>query len=291
MNKKYKSRIKNVGQGLILLLLTILLAIVLRVFFMAAFTISGISMYPTVDTGDKVVVNKQIPGPRIIRYGNPEEGIKPDIRRIKGLRRIRRNDVLLLNKPYNRTESFAPDWNVHYIKRCVAIPGDTFYIEQGIYKVKNSPDTIGNYHNQYLFSLEDEASIPKGIFRCYPKRNPHYQWTAKSFGPLYVPRKNDTLAIDSINIALYQDMIEYETGGNIQISDHQVYLNGRILTHYTFGMNYYFVAGDYVSNSVDSRYWGPLPEDHIVGKAAFVLSSRDKYTGKMRWNRFLKAVR
>jgi signal peptidase I len=279
MHPKLKSILKSALYWLIVLLATILLTIVLRVFFIASFQISGTSMYPVIETGDKVVVNKQIPGPRIIDYGDPEAGIKPNIKRIKGIRPIRRNDVLVLNKPFNRTKTFTPDWNVHYIKRCVAIPGDTFYIENGIYKVKNVADTLGNCQNQRRFGMGSEKTIPGNIFHCYPKRNPHYGWTVLHFGPLYIPRRGDSLAIDTLNIALYKDMIEYESGEKISVADSQVRLGERPLNRYTFHLNYYFLTGDYVSDSVDSRYWGPLPEDHIVGKAAYA------------WNRGLKPLR
>ncbi|GHT29415.1 hypothetical protein FACS189432_08540 [Bacteroidia bacterium] len=82
------------------------------------------------------------------------------------------------------------DLNVNYLKRCIAIPGNTFYIENGIYKVKNSPDILGNREAQLAFSQLKPEDIPPEIFRYFPLDS-LYGWNVKSFGPLYVPKKGD----------------------------------------------------------------------------------------------------
>jgi signal peptidase I len=122
--------LKNCRYWFCIVLAGILLAIILRVFFFAAFVIPTPSMEPAIIPGDKVIVYKQIPGPRIIRnFFSLHKGEKPDIIRLKGIRAVRRNDVLIFNFPYSDWSKLEMDMSVFYAKRCVAIPGDTFYIE------------------------------------------------------------------------------------------------------------------------------------------------------------------
>jgi signal peptidase I len=217
------------------------------------------------------------------------DGEKFETFRVKGFGKVKRNDVVVFNFPYTDWNHLQPDLNVYYLKRCVAISGDTFSIEDGIYKVKNSSDILGNYENQYHFSQLQTEEVQSGNFYCFPLDD-SYQWNVKSFGPLYIPRKGDTLAIDSRNILLYRNLITYETDKEISVHADTVYLADTPLLSYVFQQNYYFMAGDYVFDSRDSRYWGLLPEDHIVGKATVILQSKDRDTGKRRWERFLKAI-
>jgi signal peptidase I len=126
--------LKNCLYWFCIVLLGILLAIVLRVFFFATFVIPTFSMDPAI-----------IPCPRIIRnFFSLHKGEKPDITRLQGTRAIRHNDVLIFNFPYSDWNWLEMDMNMFYAKRCVAIPGDTFYIENGIYKVKNRLIELGN---------------------------------------------------------------------------------------------------------------------------------------------------
>ena len=116
------------------------------------------------------------------------------------------------------------------------------------------------------------------------------KWTLTSFGPLYIPRKEEKIRLDSLNIHLYRSLIEYETGGQISFADNMCYLDHKPYPYHVFEQNYYFVAGDFPVDSEDSRYWGLLPEDHIVGKAAYVWRSVDPDTRKYRFDRFLKPL-
>jgi signal peptidase I len=289
-SSKRRSWLKNCLYWFFIVLAGILLAIVLRVFFFATYVIPTPSMEPAIIPGDKVMVYKMIPGPRIIRnFFSLHKGEKPDITRLKGMRTVRRNDVLIFNFPYSNWERLEMDMNVFYAKRCVAIPGDTFYIEDGIYKVKNCPDTLGNYKAQRRFSQKKAENIRPEIFNCFP-HDKAYRWNVKSFGPLYVPCKGDTLPIDPENVKLYWNLIRYETGSELNLQNDTVYLNSEPLQSYVFQQNYYYMAGDLTFDSRDSRYWGLLPEDHIVGKVGLVLHSKDKQTGKQRWERFFKTI-
>jgi signal peptidase I len=270
--------------------MAIVLAIMMRVFIFSSFKIPSYSMSPALDAGDYILVNKLVLGGRIYKNFDFRKGGKVETKRLWGFREVKRNDVLVFNFPY-RDDWVNMDFNfnVFYVKRCVAIPGDTFYIENGIYKVKNCSDTLGCYPNQaenYQRFARDTGRI---VDECFPFDG-EYNWTVLNFGPLYVPGKGSTLAIDAQNIKLYRNLIVYETELPITVKNDTVYIDDEILRTYTFRKNYYFMAGDWTFDSRDSRYWGLLPEDHIVGKAAVIWKSEDMNTGKFRWERFLKTI-
>ncbi|MDR3218941.1 MAG: S26 family signal peptidase, partial [Dysgonamonadaceae bacterium] len=172
-----------------------------------------------------------------------------------------------------------------------ALPGDTFSIENGIYIVKGITDKLGHYEREVELSQKADSLFPPEIFNCFPHDTANFGWTIKNFGPLYVPKAKDTVHLDTLNYVLYKNLIEYETDRPVRLRDGKLYLGDRVLYDYTFQMNYYFMAGDYIFDSRDSRYWGLLPEDHIVGKAAVIWQSKDMLTKKRRWNRIFKAVK
>jgi signal peptidase I len=288
---KIRSWLKTCCYWFFIVLAGILLAVVLRVFFFSLYSIPTSSMEPTIMPGDQVIVNKMIPGPRIIRnFFSLYKGEKPDIKRLKGTRAIRRNDILIFNYPYSNWNKLDLDMSVFYAKRCVAIPGDTFYIENGIYKVRSVSDHLGCHEKQEQLSGVNPVDLHSNIYRCFPF-DKRYNWNVKNFGPLYLPRRGDTLPLDTLNIVLYRNLIAYETGKAVTVARGHVFVNDSLITGYTFRENYYFMAGDHVFDSKDSRYWGLLPEEHIAGKVAFVWQSKDKQTGKQRWARFLKKIR
>jgi len=271
-------------------LIAIVLAILMRVFLFCSFKVPSGSMYPTIEPGDFILVNKQIPGPRVYPHF-PKACINGKVvtKRFKGIRAIRRNDIIAFNFPYSKNGGTGGDLNVNYVKRCVALPGDTFCIENGIYKVRNAPDeTLGYIEYQKKF-IENEKGN-NGRDWCFPYDTVNYRWTIRNFGPFYIPGKGDRLQIDTVNYRLYGKLIMYETDKSLGIREGKVWLGDSVIREYTFKMNYYFMAGDYVFGSVDSRYWGLVPEDHIVGKAILIWKSEDMKTGKYRWKRFFKRL-
>jgi signal peptidase I len=145
ISSKELKLVKSIFQWLLFILVAIVLAISLRVFLFDTYTIPTPSMEPAIMSGDHVVVNKLVPGPRIIKnFFSLSKGEKPDLIRLNGWN-VERNDVLIFNFPYSDWERLDLDMSLFYAKRCVAIPGDTFYIENGFYKVKNLSDTLGFY--------------------------------------------------------------------------------------------------------------------------------------------------
>jgi len=262
---------------------------VCRVYFFVSCVIPSESMQPTLLRNDYVYVTQRIPGRRILEY-DPNNSQKIIASRKKGKREIQRNDVLLFNSPHGEYwDTLFIDNLVHYIKRCIALPGDTFYIDNGIYKIKNKKDILGYYPYQSQLSSMSDSQFTEVIYNCFP-HDSAFNWNIKKFGPLYIPKQGDKIAVGSKSIKLYKNLIEYETSKNISIHNDSILLDNSIISDYIFTKNYYFMVGDYLFDSADSRYWGLLPEDHIIGKVSFIWKSKDKLTGKYRFERFFKKI-
>lgn len=125
--------------------------------------------------------------------------------------------------------------------------------------------------------------------------NKAYPWNVDNFGPLKVPAKGQTVDIDTNSISLYYRIIGIYENNDVAVKDGKVFINGEEANKYTFKMDYYFMMGDNRHNSADCRVWGFVPEDHIVGKAAFVWLSLDKdfslFNGKIRWNKLFRTIK
>ena len=139
---------------------------------------------------------------------------------------------------------------------------------------------------------EEEGAYSPDIF----PHDSNYKWNKDFFGPLTIPQKGATVQISPDNIALYEKIIHNYEGHDLQVKDGKVLIDGQVVTSYTFAMDYYFMMGDNRHNSADSRFWGFVPEDHIVGKASIVWLSLDKFKtwsdkGKVRWKRMFKKIR
>lgn len=120
-------------------------------------------------------------------------------------------------------------------------------------------------------------------------------WTRDNFGPLYIPKKGETIELTPKNIALYKRCIVNYEGHTFEISTEGGYfIDGKPATHYTFAQDYFFMMGDNRHNSADSRYWGLVPEDHIVGRPAFLWLSLEKDKdwgyGHIRWKRMMRVI-
>jgi signal peptidase I len=129
--------------------------------------------------------------------------------------------------------------------------------------------------------------------RIFPHKS-SYPWNEDNFGPLWMPEKGVTVQLDTSNICLYEQIINNYEGNELKIEGSVIYINGQPATSYTFKMNYYWMMGDNRHNSADSRYWGFVPEDHIVGKPKFIWLSIDKEAQglkSVRWKRMFMRVK
>ena len=305
--------------------------------------------------------------------------IHNDYRRMKGLRHVRRGDYVVFGFPngdtvltrypaedyYMLTRSVGRDYVLntygpvkvrpndkkdHYVKRCVAIPGDTLEIIDGRVHINSEPQTVwegvqmtynvvttghrlnpklvdelGLNNSELLFDpslpgypsmpltaamLADLENIPSVVeikpnIDSYPPDYPDsyltifpfdrdYHWTRDCFGPLWVPSKGSTVQLDTRNLPLYERIISSYEKNDLKVTpDGKIFINGEEATTYTFKQDYYFMMGDNRHNSLDSRYWGFVPEDHIVGRPAMIWFSSDrnkKFPKNIRWSRFFKFV-
>jgi len=142
---------------------------------------------------------------------------------------------------------------------------------------------------------------PKGVtyIDIFPHDTTLYKWNRDFYGPLKVPAKGLTVALTPGNVALYSEAIQkYEGNKNVVVNGYQISIDGKVITSYTFKQDYYFMMGDNRHNSADSRFWGFVPSDHIVGKAFFVWMSIDsnkslfssEFWKIIRWNRLFRFV-
>ncbi|MCQ2294158.1 MAG: signal peptidase I [Bacteroidales bacterium] len=141
----------------------------------------------------------------------------------------------------------------------------------------------------------DVLSVEKVIFKEGEGMQifPHaegYNWSVDNFGPVHIPAQGETLQLTLKNLPIYQRVIEVFEGNKLEVKDGKIFINDEETTTYTCKMDYYWMMGDNRHNSADSRFWGFVPEDHISGKAKWVVLSKDVDHGGLRWNRmFLNA--
>ncbi|RYG47155.1 MAG: signal peptidase I [Chitinophagaceae bacterium] len=301
------------------------------------------------------------------------DGVQWKYRRLPGLQEIKRNDVIVFNFPEGDTvalENQAPSYHAlvrnrgratiqseytiayrpvdkreNYIKRCVAIAGDTLSMQNGMvyingkaspmkntgqmpyvvkfktgdvnlqlfeemgfsipkneivqfgpdeYILKGSPDMMDKVRKlDFVVSVKEDVEEPN-VYRdeIFPhdKTRP---WNQDNFGQIIIPKKGWTVQLDSATMPLYERSIRIYEGNKLEKKGNDWFVNGQKATTYTFKMNYYFMMGDNRHESADSRYWGFVPEDHIVGKALFIWMSWDSYGSffnKIRWNRIFKGI-
>ena len=298
------------------------------------------------------------------------ECIKWPYHRLKGLREIERGDVVVFNFPagdtvllenqavtyYDVVRSYEQalgvtegrkklneeytvisrpvDKRENYIKRCVAIAGDTLQIVDGklvingqeqepiegvqyTYVVQTSSalsaqalhrlgitEFSGNGSVYYLMTTPAAAEklaatqnvLSVRRYRHAPNTEvfPQWEearWSQDDYGPIWIPKKGATITLTPENLQLYRRIIEVYEGHTLAINGEEVLIDGIPTTEYTFAMDYYWMMGDNRHNSADSRFWGFVPEDHIVGKASFIWLSLDKTNGGVRWDRLFNKVK
>ena len=256
----------------------------------ASFRIPTDSMQPTLQPGDNILVNKSIMGARIFNIWEAAEEKEVEIHRLPGLGKVKRNDVLVFHYPYpHKNDSLSMHLLKYYVKRCIALPGDTMGIRKGHYYIKGIDEPIGNIQAQKRIEKLQKENARGIVMDTYPW-DKYIDWTIQDFGPLHVPARGQTVAMDSTAVKLYRNLIEWEQKEKLTFQGKEIFLGDSLIHEYRFQENYYFMGGDYMENSKDSRYWGLLPEPYIVGVATRIWKSVDKSTGKIRWDRVMKKI-
>lgn len=243
------------------------------IFIFASFRVPTPSMSPTLIPGDYILVNKMAYGARlfdfrhVVRHG--------DISRMRGYSEPVRNDVMVFNNPYSHgDDTISMDVLKYLVKRCVALPGDSIEIVDGYYRVRGVDDALGYVDSQKMVNAIafDTASV------------------ISSYGPLYVPKAGDTISLDTVNAPFYRKLIEWELDKSITNEGNDFYAEDSLMGCHVMRQGYYFMAGDDCLNSRDSRYWGLVPEDFVVGRVCLIWKSKNIYTDKMKWERVFTIV-
>jgi signal peptidase I len=175
---------------------------------------------------------------------------------------------------------------------------ESFYIlspESNRYAIWTTDQTIERLKSSPVITSVTRSIYPKGQgeSNIFPQDYKSL-WNRDNYGPLMIPGKDQTLEMNPENVKKYAFTIEkYEGHEKVEVRDEVLFIDGKQVDQYTFKQNYYFMMGDNRHDSLDSRYWGFVPEDHVVGKAWFLWLSLDKYESmfsKIRWSRFFKGI-
>jgi len=226
------------------------------------------SMEKTILTGDRLFINKYIFGastPTHIPFTN----IELPYYRLPALREPERNEILVFRFPGDQTQ-LVDDAVEFWVKRCVALPGDTLEIRNKVVYVNGKQSPIpANIH--YL-----KRSISgKEVYneRIFPK---NMNWNEDNYGPLIIPKKGDVIDLNTSNIDQWRTLINREYGREVvEVSKNGVKIDRKETNKYTIREDYYFMVGDNRDNSLDSRFWGFVPRENIVGTPIIIFWSWD----------------
>ncbi len=262
--------IRKIKRLSLIVLSSVMVLVVLHYIYRAlicdTFVVTGESMEPVLHSGERVWVNKLRMGARIY---TDYDFTKPTLSsfRLPGFSKVKAGDLVVANYPYARSkDTISFRINYVYLKRCYAVPGDTLRIKNGCYVNPQTGGQIGDLKYQRILSETSDSILTKtGVVLKAMQVNQKLGWSIRDFGPLPVPKKGDTVEITADNHRTWRRPILYETGKCLRECGGQVFLGQTPLHEYSFKGNWYFLGGDNVLNSHDSRYFGLVPEEYIVG--------------------------
>jgi len=251
------------------LIIAAIFATVLRVFVVESYRIPTGSMEKTLLAGDFLFVNKYVYGPKI-----PLTDI-----RLPGVNKVQRGDIIVFKFPKDRS--------LNYIKRCVAVSGDTLAIHNQQLSINRKLVALPE-HAQFI---GQRVPAGEGDYMIFPQSS---NFNKDNYGPIRIPRQGDVIRLSAETFSLYASLIADE-GHEVSLQGREVVIDGYPARQYTVKEDYYFAMGDNRDNSLDSRFWGFLPEKDLVGQALMVYWSWDpdlslltdpvNKLSSIRWNR------
>lgn len=288
--KKKKSQTREYTEAILVALIA---ALILRTFVIQAFRIPTGSMKDTLLVGDFLLVNKFIYGARTPDTIPFTEIALPYVR-FPAFADPKPGEIVVFKYPENMTQD--------YIKRCIAGPGQTLEVRQGDVYIDGQPEGAKEYlgkqydpeEGHYVDSYRITRSNGKSYtVRYYAERNR----ASDRYGPIHMPKKGETIELTPATATQYRNIITTYEQRDLRIEGDSVYLDGRPASQYTFAQDYYFMMGDNRDNSLDSRAWGMLPRENVVGEALVIYWSWNhyiplyKFFEKVRWSRIGNIIR
>lgn len=234
------------------------------------------SMEDTILVGDFVLVNKFIYGSSSPKY-IPFTEIEIPYFRLPALKDPKATDIVVFEYPGDRDQLVPTEKGINYVKRCIGTPGDTLELRDKVVFVNGKefwrPTFIKYYKGRYGSFLNP---IPGGVAepRIFPKG---MSWNEDNYGPLVIPRKGSTIPLNKYNVEQWRTIIDREYGKQVvELKKGVVTINEVPVSSYTFKKDYFFMMGDNRDDSLDSRFWGLVARDMVVGQAFVTLFSWDR---------------